>query len=83
VTEDEFMRLTDDGRKYELVDGEPKEAPTNSEHVVWHLFPESQTVRVFSSPSESIDLGPDDTIDCPDLLPGFTARVSGLFDAGL
>ena len=28
MTEDEFMRLPDDGRKYELVDGEPKEVPT-------------------------------------------------------
>jgi hypothetical protein len=26
---------------------------------------------------------PDDTIDCPDLLPGFTAHVAELFDTGL
>lgn len=32
MTEDEFMRLPDDGHKYELVDGEPKEVPTSFEH---------------------------------------------------
>jgi Uma2 family endonuclease len=34
MTEDEFMRLPDDGRKYELVDGEPKEVPTSVTHDV-------------------------------------------------
>jgi Uma2 family endonuclease len=34
LTEAEFMRLPDDGRKYELVDGEAKEAPTSLKHGV-------------------------------------------------
>jgi hypothetical protein len=34
LTEAEFMRLPDDGRKYELVDGEAKEVPTNFRHGV-------------------------------------------------
>ena len=34
LTEAEFMRLPDDGRKYELVDGEAKEAPTSFLHGV-------------------------------------------------
>jgi Uma2 family endonuclease len=34
VSEEEFMRLPDDGRKYELVDGEVKEVPANVEHDV-------------------------------------------------
>lgn len=32
LTEEEFMRLPDDGRKYELVDGEAKEAPASVKH---------------------------------------------------
>jgi Uma2 family endonuclease len=32
ITEEEFMRLPDDGRKYELVDGEAKVVPTSFEH---------------------------------------------------
>jgi Uma2 family endonuclease len=32
MTADEFMRLPDDGRKFELVDGEPKEVPTKQRH---------------------------------------------------
>lgn len=34
MTEEEFMRLPDDGRKYELVDGEAKEVPAGFEHDV-------------------------------------------------
>jgi Uma2 family endonuclease len=34
MTEDEFMRLPRDGRKYELLDGEAKEVPTGFEHDV-------------------------------------------------
>jgi hypothetical protein len=34
LTEAEFMRLPDDGRKYELVDGEAKEVPTSFLHDV-------------------------------------------------
>jgi len=32
MTEEEFMRLPDDGRKYELVDGEAKEVPAGHRH---------------------------------------------------
>jgi Uma2 family endonuclease len=32
LSEAEFLRLPDDGRKYELVEGEPREVPTSFEH---------------------------------------------------
>lgn len=34
LTEEEFLHLPDDGRKYELVDGEVKEAPAGVKHDV-------------------------------------------------
>jgi Uma2 family endonuclease len=34
LTEAEFLRLPDDGRKYELVDGEAREVPAGHEHDV-------------------------------------------------
>src|SRR5256885_2066552 len=39
MTEEEFMRLPKDGRKYELVDGEVREVPTSFEHdlIVMHI----------------------------------------------
>ena len=39
ITEEEFMRLPTDGRKFELVDGEVREVPTSFEHdqIVIHL----------------------------------------------
>jgi Uma2 family endonuclease len=171
MTEEEFMRLPDDGRKYELVDGEAKEVATSVKHEligmtvaillrqyargigyvagssagyrmtdrnircpdvalilksnlpngemgegfgdraldlcieiistredradmqrklveyfdsgaqkVWHMFPESQTIRVYTSPFESRTYEASDEIDAGELLPGFRCRVSELFE---
>lgn len=46
---------------------------------VWHLFPETRTLRVFRSPSDVATYGPDDEIDLEGLLPGFRSRVADLF----
>ncbi len=46
---------------------------------VWHMFPETQTIRVFRSPSDAVTHQPDDTLDLDDLLPGFRSWVAGLF----
>lgn len=46
---------------------------------VWHMFPETQTVTVFHSPSDSVTYQPEDELDLSDILPGFRSRVSELF----
>ncbi len=170
MTEAEFLRLPDNGRKYELVDGEAKEVPTGVRHdvigahlivllaphargrgyvassqagfrmasrnircpdvsftrkerfpdglppdgfgdgapdlcieiispseeradmerkvyeyfdtgaqQVWHLFPETETARVFTSPATFTDYIATDELDGGTLLPGFRCRVSELF----
>lgn len=170
LTEEEFMRLRDDGRKYELVDGEAKEVPAGVKHdiigatvitllrpyakgrgfiassqvgfrmksknircpdvsftlkerfpdgeppewfgdeapdlcieiispaedredmyrkieeyfdagakQVWHLFPEQQSVTVYTSPTAAKTYSAEDEIDAGDLLPGFHSRVKELF----
>jgi Uma2 family endonuclease len=170
MTEEEFLRLPDNGRKYELVDGEPKEVPAGHTHdiyganiiillgpfargrgflagsqagfrmrngnircpdvaftlksrlaggrpsqgfenlapdlcieiispseeqeemrrkvreyfgaeaqFVWHLFPDTETARVYTSPEDFTDYGPDDEIDGGELLPSFRSRVADLF----
>lgn len=174
MTEDEFLRLPDDGRKYELVDGERKEVPANVEHdgiganiiallmpytrrrgilcssqagfrmtsgnircpdvsftlkerlpdgkaprsfgdfapdlcieiisptedpqdmmrkvreyfasnaqQVWHLYPETQRVIVYQSPTSRAIYEADAELDGGNLLPGFRCRVADLFDVGL
>jgi Uma2 family endonuclease len=47
---------------------------------VWHLFPETERLRLYTSPAEFTDLGADDDLDGGDLLPGFRRRVADLFD---
>ncbi len=171
LTEEEFLRLPDDGRKYELVDGEAKEVPAGHKHdviganlivriasyargrgylagsqagfrmitgnirspdvaftlkerlpegkpsegfeegapdlaieivspnedktdllrkigeyfasgakQVWLLFPETQTVKVYTDPFEMRTLHADDEITGGELLPGFRCLVRELFE---
>ena len=170
LTEQEFMRLPDDGYKYELVDGEAKIAPTSIIHdiivgnvyaalrliarrrgymtlgqagfrmtsanircpdmsftrrerfpnglppegfgdsapdlcveiispseeradmerklreyfasgaqIVWHMFPETQTIRAYTSPTQFETYTVEDEISLPNLLPGFHIAVAELF----
>lgn len=46
---------------------------------VWHMYPETLTIKVFRSPSDVTTLEPDDEMDLDDLLPGFRSRVADLF----
>ena len=46
---------------------------------VWHMFPETQTITVFRSPTEAMTYQPEDELDLSEILPGFRSRVSDLF----
>jgi Uma2 family endonuclease len=46
---------------------------------VWFVNPRERSVRVFTSPDDVTVLGPHDTLDGGDLLPGFAAPVRKLF----
>ncbi len=49
--------------------------------LVWHVFPETSSVTVWTSPAEARTLSGEDALDAGDLLPGFTCRVSEIFRA--
>jgi Uma2 family endonuclease len=49
-------------------------------HTIWVLDPDSETVNVYRREGAFRMLGPDDTIDAPELLPGFSASVRSLFE---
>ena len=46
---------------------------------VWHVFPEAQQVRVFTTPTEAQTFSADDILDAGNILPGFSCRVSDIF----
>lgn len=48
--------------------------------LVWFIDPRKRTVRVFTSPDDSVVLKDGDTLDGGDVLPGFALPVSTLFD---
>jgi Uma2 family endonuclease len=51
--------------------------------VVWVLNPENRTVRVFDDvEGRSTQLGPNDELTAPDVLPGFRCRIADLFASG-
>lgn len=174
LTEEEFMALPDDGRKYELVDGEAQEVSTGLDHgeialllhgllvaagvgkymrmfdsgtgfrmssgnvrspdlslirrdrlpegraavgfgdgapdlcveiispsedqrdiirklneyfdsgaqLVWHIYPATRNVVVYSLAADIRYLGTDDELDGGELLPDFRCKVANLFDVG-
>jgi Uma2 family endonuclease len=49
-------------------------------HTVWIVYPELQEVNVLEASGGDRLLGVDDTIEAPDLLPGFSVRVAELFE---
>ena len=46
---------------------------------VWHVFPEQQQVTVFTSPTDTQTFGADDTLEAGDVMPGFSCRVTDIF----
>ena len=48
--------------------------------LVWHVFPETQSVTVWTSPTDTQTLGADDVLDAGGLLPGFSCQVKDLFE---
>jgi Uma2 family endonuclease len=48
--------------------------------LVWYVYPETRTVRVFTSPDEAVTLGVDGTLDGGDVLPGFRLPVARIFE---
>ena len=47
--------------------------------VVWQMFPETETIKVYTSPEDFTIYTAQNEIDCPDLLPGFRVTVAELF----
>lgn len=48
--------------------------------LVWVVWPRYRTVTVYASMGGVYELGPDDELDGGEVLPGFRARVSELFE---
>lgn len=68
MSEEEFLRLPDDGRKLELVDGEAKEVPTGFEHdaIGAMLMPHAKG-RGFVTIAQAGFRMADGNIRCPDV----------------
>jgi Uma2 family endonuclease len=47
--------------------------------MVWLVFPRTQTITVYRSLKDIRIFTVDDTIDCEELLPGFSVAVKELF----
>jgi Uma2 family endonuclease len=49
-------------------------------HTVWIFYPERQEVQVIDAAGADRLLTAKDTLDVPELLPGFVVRVGELFE---
>ncbi len=72
MTEEEFMRLPDDGRKYEWVDGEAREVPASVRHdeigarIIFLLYPFTRGRGVLCSSQAGFRMR-SGNIRCPDV----------------
>jgi Uma2 family endonuclease len=48
--------------------------------LVWYVYPDTQTVRVYTDSTAFTEIGPDGVLDGADVLPGFHLAVRDLFD---
>ena len=48
--------------------------------LVWVAFPDERVVDVYSTDGEVVTLGANDVLEGGDVLPGFTCKVSEIFD---
>jgi Uma2 family endonuclease len=47
--------------------------------LVWEIDPDTQSARVYTSPDQSQEIGPDGVLDGGEVLPGFTLPLAQLF----
>ena len=47
--------------------------------LVWYVDPKSRTVRVYTTPDDSVVLSEDQHLDGGDVLPGFTLSIRDWF----
>ena len=47
--------------------------------LVWLVDPETRIVTVYRESPRGVELDEDDLLDCGEILPGFTCKVSDLF----
>jgi Uma2 family endonuclease len=48
-------------------------------HTVWIVYPERREIQILEATGVDRLLGPGDTIQAPELLPGFAAPVNAIF----
>lgn len=49
-------------------------------HTIWVVYPETRQVHVFEASGQDRILGADANLEAPELLPGFSVRISELFE---
>ena len=47
--------------------------------LVWYVYPQTRTVRVYIGPEDVLELREDQTLDGSDVLPGFTVQIRDWF----
>lgn len=61
------------------VRGKIREYLANGVRLVWLVDPDAETVTVYAGTLRGVEFDSTDTLDAPDVLPGFTCRVADFF----
>ena len=74
------VEIISKGNTREEIDRKLREYFQAKVRLVWYVYPDRRSVRVFTSANEVTELSNDQSLDGGDVLPGFTPGLSRLFE---
>ena len=77
---DVVVEVVGDSQSISEMTGKALEYITSGARLVWIVDPEPQRILIFTPPDHVRMLGPHDSLDGGDVLPGFTCPVAELFE---
>jgi Uma2 family endonuclease len=83
LTPDLAVEVLSKGNTCREMKGKREEHFRGGARLVWEINPKKQSARVYTSPNQSQQIGPDDVLDGGDVLPGFVPPLKRLFARAL
>lgn len=80
VSPDLAVEIVSIGNSRAEIDRKKNEYFNAGVKLVWVVYPRTQSIRVWTTPEDSTELGIDDSLSGADIVPGFSVSVRELFD---
>lgn len=79
LSPDLVVEVISEGNTPEEMDRKLREYFQAGAQLVWYIYPEKNSVHIFTSAENAVVLGADDTLDGGTVLPGFSLKLAEFF----